>query len=105
MPFDARNLEPQLIEGDIFKIIVPLDENYSFDSTIGKPKNPNRKDSTPDEIKVLGFIKLNEKATQKEIAIHIGKSERTVHGIMANLQERKLLERKNGKRNGYWEVK
>ncbi|MDR1758550.1 MAG: cell filamentation protein Fic, partial [Bacteroidales bacterium] len=46
----------------------------------------------------------NPKATQKEIAAHIRKSERTVKTITANLQQKKLLERKNGKRNGYWEV-
>jgi len=28
--------EPELIEGDVFKIIVPLDDEYSFDAQIGK---------------------------------------------------------------------
>lgn len=54
---------------------------------------------------VLDFLKENPKATQKEIAESIGKSVRTVKTITVNLQQKKLLERKNGKRDGYWEIK
>jgi hypothetical protein len=59
---------------------------------------------TLEEHFVLEFLKDNPKATQKEIAAHIRKSERTVKTITANLQQKKLLERKNGKRDGYWET-
>jgi DNA-binding MarR family transcriptional regulator len=53
---------------------------------------------------VLDFLKNNPKATQKEIAAHIRKSERTVKTITTNLQQKQLLERRDGKRNGYWAV-
>ena len=43
-------------------------------------------------------------ATQKEIAAKIGKSERTVKTITVNLQEKGILQRVNGKRNGRWEI-
>lgn len=43
--------------------------------------------------------------TLKEIAAHIGKSERTVKTITVNLTEKGIIERKNGKRNGFWEIK
>ena len=43
-------------------------------------------------------------ATQKMIAENIGKSERPVKTLTKTLQEKKLLTRKNGKRNGVWEV-
>ena len=42
-------------------------------------------------------------ATQKEIAAEIGKSERTIKSITIALQEKNILRRVNGKRNGYWE--
>ena len=42
--------------------------------------------------------------TQKEIAAEIGKSERTVKTITVNLQEKGILQRVNGKRNGRWEI-
>ena len=54
---------------------------------------------------VLEFLKNNPKATQTEIAAHIKKSERTVKTITSSLQQKNLLERKNGKRNGYWVIK
>ncbi len=59
---------------------------------------------TLEEHFVLEFLKTNPKATQKEIAISIKKSERTVKTITTNLQQKNLLERKNGKRNGFWIV-
>jgi fido (protein-threonine AMPylation protein) len=59
---------------------------------------------TLEEHFVLEFLKSNPKATQKEIALHIKKSERTVKTITSNLQNKKLLKRVNGKRDGFWEI-
>ena len=59
---------------------------------------------TLEESAVLDFLKENPHATQKMIAKKIGKSERTVKTLTKTLQEKKLLARKNGKRNGVWEV-
>lgn len=60
---------------------------------------------TLEEVAVINFLREQPKATQKEIASHIGKSERTVKNITINLTEKGILERKNGKRNGFWEIK
>lgn len=60
---------------------------------------------TLEELAVLTFLKENPKATQKTIAHHIGKSERTVKTITVTLSVKGLLERKNGKRNGVWVIK
>lgn len=62
-------------------------------------------DCTLEEFAVLNFLREQPKATQKEIAAHIGKSERTVKTITVNLAEKGFIERKNGKRNGFWEIK
>jgi len=59
---------------------------------------------TLEERFVLEFLKDNPKATQKEIALHIQKSERTVKTITSNLQNKKLLQRVNGKRDGFWQI-
>ena len=48
-------------------------------------------------------MQKNPSATQKEIAAEIGKSERTVKSITIVLQEKNILRRVNGKRNGFWE--
>ena len=60
---------------------------------------------TLEELALLNFIKEKPNATQKEIAVHIGKSERTVKRMTTRLSERGIIERKNGKCNGYWEIK
>ena len=60
---------------------------------------------TLEELALLNFIKEKPNATQKEIAVHIGKSERTVKTMTVKLSVQGILERKNGRRNGYWEIK
>ena len=56
------------------------------------------------EVALLRIVQKNPSATQKEIAAEIGKSERTVKLITIALQEKNILRRVNGKRNGYWEI-
>ncbi|MDR1940197.1 MAG: putative DNA binding domain-containing protein [Clostridiales bacterium] len=141
--------EPQFIEGDIFKIIVPLNDSYSFDTARFKAQSKDAlndggtlndddgtlndtlngvlgddgtlnddngtlngtlngvlgDDDTLDEENVIKFLRQNPRATQKEIAAHIKKSERTAKRLTNKLQEKGLLERNNGKRDGYWAVK
>lgn len=60
---------------------------------------------TLEERAVLNCISQNNRIIQKDIAAAIGKSERTVKRIMASLTEKGILIRKNGKRNGYWDVR
>lgn len=65
---------------------------------------PKCKSCTLEEAAVLEFLSQNPHATQKMIAEKIGKSERTVKSLTKALQEKNLLTRRNGKRNGVWEV-
>lgn len=62
-------------------------------------------DCTLEETAVLQYIKENPRATQKEIATHIGKSERTIKSLTVNLVTKGIIERKNGKRNGFGKLK
>ena len=64
---------------------------------------PKCKNCTLEEVAVLRMMHGNPSATQKEIATAIGKSERTVKTITVALQEKLIVKRVNGKRNGYWE--
>lgn len=59
---------------------------------------------TLEEVAVLRVVQKKPDVTQKEIAVEIGKSERTVKTITVNLQEKGMLRRVNGKRNGLWEI-
>ena len=73
-------------------------EGQSVQSAISKCH-----DGTLEKV-ALDFLRENPKATQKMLAEQIGKSERTAKRLTKTLQEKGLLVRKNGKRNGVWEV-
>ena len=57
---------------------------------------------TLEEQAILNVIRNNSTIRQEEIAKIIGKSLRTVKTRMIEMQEKKLITRKNGKRNGEW---
>lgn len=62
------------------------------------------KNCTLEEMALLRIVQNNPFVTQKEMAAQMGKSERTVKTITVHLQEKGVLQRRNGKRNGYWEI-
>ena len=62
------------------------------------------KDCTLEELAVLKIIEKKATATQKEIAVQIGKSERTIKTLTKRLSDRGFIRRENGKRNGYWSI-
>ena len=57
-----------------------------------------------EEIAILRVVLSNPTATQKQMAAEIGKSERTVKSITVTLQEKGILQRVGGKRDGKWEI-
>jgi ATP-dependent DNA helicase RecG len=101
--------EPQLIDGDVFQIIVPLDDSYSFDAQIGKAQNKAQLKRSDDcaltEQLILKHLRDNPQATQIETAKAIGKSRRAVQDAIASLKENGLLEREGARKNGRWVVK
>lgn len=75
----------------------------------GRLQSANEDDSkckncTLDELAIINEIQKNPEITQKELARRIGKSERTIKTRTVEMQEKNLIQRENGKRNGRWEV-
>lgn len=66
--------------------------------------SPKCKSCTLEELAVLRMIRETPNMTQKMIAEAIGKSERKVKSITVLLQEKGIIRRINGKRNGIWEI-
>ena len=79
--------------------INPQSAIQSANSALSKSNN-----CTLEETAVLQIIQHNPRATQKQIAEAIGKSERTVKTITVNLTQKGLIVRRNGKRDGFWEI-
>ena len=57
-----------------------------------------------EELAILKELLKNPSITQKELAGIIGKSERTIKTRTVEMQEKGLIRRENGKRNGRREV-
>ncbi len=69
-----------------------------------KVENPKCNNCTLEEMTIIKAIKANPDITQKELAVIIGKSERTVKSRTIEMQKKGLIARENGKRNGRWIV-
>lgn len=101
---DLRNRIMHVDWGKTDDEATPQSAKSQFKSAkIGEELPPKCKICTLEEVAVLRIVQKNRYATQKEIAAEIGKSERTVKSITIALQEKQVLKRVNGKRNGYWE--
>ena len=73
--------------------------NQSADSNDSKCKI-----CTLEELAIIQELKRNPAITQRELASAIGKSERTVKTRTVEMQEKGLIFRENGKRNGKWKI-
>jgi len=62
------------------------------------------KNCTLEEQAIINILKTNPATTQEEIAIQINKSLRIVKIYMEKMQEKGLIKRINGKKNGEWLV-
>jgi ATP-dependent DNA helicase RecG len=108
--------EPQLLDGDVFRIYVPLDESYSFDANSKKVYSANGitiNDTTNDttniainetQRKILTLMSDNPMITAKTISESIGITERNVKSNIKTLKEFGLVSREGAKRNGKWVV-
>ena len=118
--------EPEFVEGDVFRIIVPLDDEYSFDydekipivnATLDKENETLECDfeasqkknetlecdfETNKETEIIRLIKGDPFITQKELQEKTGISLGTVKRILPKLQEKGILVREGGKRFGKW---
>ena len=83
-------------------IHVDYREQSAIQSAIGDGSKCNN--CTLEELAILKELLKNPSITQKELAGIIGKSERTIKTRTVEMQEKGLIRRENGKRNGRWEV-
>lgn len=74
-----------------------IDYNQSIEENNTKHQN-----YTLEQQAIINAIRENQNITQKEISNIINKSLRTVKTIMTDMQDKKLVARKNGKRDGQW---
>lgn len=82
---------------------LPASTVQSITSHVSKSQFDTLK-CTLEELAVLKTIEENPKITQTEIAESIKKSVSTVKRITTNLVVKGIIIRRNGRRNGWWEI-
>lgn len=104
---------PVFKEGDVFRIVVPLDEEYSFDygtnnrngiKTGVKTSEKTGVKLTETEKKILKVIKENPAITQKELSEILRLSNSGIRYVIKGLKEKELLYRSGSRRNGEWKI-
>lgn len=110
---------PSIIEGDIFEIIVPLDDAYSFDAEympndkvgdrvgdkVGdKVGEPDFYQLTENQRRILSSLEQNPRVSAAHLAEEIGISSRKVENNLKKLKEIGLLQRHGSPRKGYWSI-
>ena len=125
--------DPIFQDGDIFRTIVPLDDEYSFDYRLGNNTDAmtdskfdtmtdGKTDAMTDgktdakfiddsfqrltdtESKILEQIKENPTITQRQLANRLELSDSGVRYAMRELKEKGLLTRVGSNRNGGWKL-
>ena len=96
---------PELIEGDVFKIIVPIslhEDTAQIKVDLKVDRQPLNR--TLNENEILGFLKDNSNATLLEIADATGKTLYSVKAAVKKLKDAGMLDRDGAKKNGRWLV-
>ncbi|MDR0522991.1 MAG: putative DNA binding domain-containing protein [Candidatus Methanoplasma sp.] len=115
--------DPEMIEGDVFRTTVPLDDEYSFDALIGRGGSrtrtvPSEKASEKASEKRQGGGRLNDtqksilnafsidgRSTIDSVSREAGVTRRTVERNIRALREGGLIYRGGGDRGGVWIVR
>ena len=122
--------EPEFIEGDVFRLIVPLNEDYLYDNmdelkreieqrleeNSEKIRRKFGENSEKDQIEIgerivtdtqrqiLEMLSENNQCSARKMAEQIGVSSRSIENNIKKLKEYGMLERHGSPKNGYWEV-
>jgi len=98
---------PEIVDGDVFRIVVPLDDDYSFDMEVNNAQLKGKNctlNCTLNEKAIIDYILKNPDATQASIALSIGKSIRSVKSDMAKLKNEGIIAFVGARKNGRWVI-
>jgi ATP-dependent DNA helicase RecG len=105
--------EPQFVEGDVFRITIPLTEvatatvgpgsSGSSNGAINEPIN-GAVSLTASEKRILEAIRQNPRITRKELIELLNVGESTVFRATKKLKAEGIIERIGSNKGGYWRV-
>ncbi len=107
-PIYSKGGEPQLIERDIFQIIIPLTPEIDHDinqKTVEKgSEKGSEKSSEKSSEKIITYMKEDKDITILELSQKLKISTRAVEKHIAKLKKERKIRRVGADKGGYWEV-
>ena len=95
--------EPELIEGDIFKTIIPLERSVTAKVT-DRVTEKVTENVTEREAEILALISENQSITQTEMADRLSVSRKTIASRLKSLKEKGVVKRMGSDTKGYWKT-
>ena len=97
--------DPEFIEGDIFKIIVPLDEGNREEQTTQSVTQTTQPKENDPEKNIMELIEQNPFLSQKQMAEKLNLNKNTLKYYIKKMKEKGVIERVGTNRKGKWIVK
>lgn len=109
--------EPQFVEGDVFRITIPLSEvatatvGPGSSGAINETRNETRNETGNEtgklsqmEKRILSEIRKKPRATKKQINEILGVSQSSVSRATKKLKEAGIIDRIGSTKSGYWKI-
>lgn len=101
--------EPEFIEGDVFRIIVPLNDSFSDSGSHGVIQTTQSTTQTTQSatqlMHIIALMKMEPELSQKKIAERLKLNVNTVKYYVRIMQEQGVIEHVGSSRKGKWVVK
>ena len=88
--------DPELIEDDVFRLVLPLSEKTSEETPVETSEKTSEK--------ILAAVRKNRVVTIAELAHSIGVTPRSIERNIKNLQQKGRLRRVGPDKGCHWEV-
>lgn len=95
---------PLFKEGDVFEIVIPIEGETVEETKKKGSEKSSEKGSEKSSEKIIRLLKDENDLSAKDLAKHIGITERAVEKQIANLKLKGKLNRIGPDKGGYWEV-
>lgn len=99
--------EPDFEEGDIFKLTVPLEQNYDIKNEVIEHLSVTSKVTekvTEDERQIIDLLQKDSTYTTAMLSDMLGISRKTVSKRLKSLKQKGIIEREGSDRKGYWKL-
>lgn len=95
------------MEGDIFKLTVPLEQNHDIKNEVIEHLSVTNKVTekvTKDERQIIDLLQKDPTYTTTMLSDMLGISRKTVSKRLKSLKQNGIIERVGSDRKGYWKL-